>query len=261
MIFFFNSSCLEGALWLLLICKYHAGQFGFQGVNIFFNFKTLTVNILFILVVKEDLFSGPLIFADPKGRQGTWVNHPDPANEVIKDFEEQEWINYWLSFRPPSSPRCVLIVWMLWSYRGFHMILSLYCLQLFLFCPPASGSLGSCKFFANWEDLGPKTVVMNSLRVILQASLCNPPWRRFQIPRTMPVRPCSLYTCTYKTRNRACEYTAALRRAGSLLFHDSHACFRFVDRMLVAVRINYLFLYLCCKRSVGSSFSPSLAEI
>ncbi|XP_011361346.1 carbonic anhydrase 5B, mitochondrial [Pteropus vampyrus] len=44
--------------------------------------------------------------------------------------------------------------------------------------------------------------VMNSLRAILQASPCRLLWRRFQIPRPMPARPCSLYTCTYKTRNR-----------------------------------------------------------
>ncbi|XP_019521915.1 PREDICTED: carbonic anhydrase 5B, mitochondrial isoform X2 [Hipposideros armiger] len=44
---------------------------------------------------------------------------------------------------------------------------------------------------------------MNSLRVILQASPCTWLWRRFQILRSMPVRPCSLYTCTYKTRTRA----------------------------------------------------------
>uniref|UniRef100_A0A5F4VY95 Carbonic anhydrase n=1 Tax=Callithrix jacchus TaxID=9483 RepID=A0A5F4VY95_CALJA len=46
-------------------------------------------------------------------------------------------------------------------------------------------------------------VVMNSLRVILQASPGKLLWRKFQIPRFMPARPCSLYTCTYKTRNRA----------------------------------------------------------
>ncbi|KAK1347041.1 hypothetical protein QTO34_000903 [Cnephaeus nilssonii] len=46
-------------------------------------------------------------------------------------------------------------------------------------------------------------VVMSSLRVILQASLCKLLWRRCQILRSTPVRPCSLYTCTYKTRNRA----------------------------------------------------------
>ncbi|KAL4693634.1 hypothetical protein H8957_002498 [Semnopithecus entellus] len=46
-------------------------------------------------------------------------------------------------------------------------------------------------------------VVMNSLRVILQASPGKLLWRKFQIPRFMPTRPCSLYTCTYKTRNRA----------------------------------------------------------
>ncbi|XP_045438245.1 carbonic anhydrase 5B, mitochondrial isoform X2 [Pipistrellus kuhlii] len=46
-------------------------------------------------------------------------------------------------------------------------------------------------------------VAMSSLRVILQASLCKFLWRRCQILRSTPVRPCSLYTCTYKTRNRA----------------------------------------------------------
>ncbi|PNJ64624.1 CA5B isoform 4, partial [Pongo abelii] len=46
-------------------------------------------------------------------------------------------------------------------------------------------------------------VVMNSLRVILQAFPGKLLWRKFQIPRFMPARPCSLYTCTYKTRNRA----------------------------------------------------------
>ncbi|XP_070113073.1 carbonic anhydrase 5B, mitochondrial isoform X2 [Equus caballus] len=45
--------------------------------------------------------------------------------------------------------------------------------------------------------------IMNCLRAVLQASPCKSPWRRFQIPRSMPVRPCSLYTCTYRTRNRA----------------------------------------------------------
>ncbi|KAG8508850.1 Carbonic anhydrase 5B, mitochondrial [Galemys pyrenaicus] len=46
-------------------------------------------------------------------------------------------------------------------------------------------------------------MLMNSLRGILQLSPCKYLWRRFQIPMSMPVRPCSLYTCTYKTRNRA----------------------------------------------------------
>ncbi|XP_073920036.1 carbonic anhydrase 5B, mitochondrial isoform X2 [Castor canadensis] len=46
-------------------------------------------------------------------------------------------------------------------------------------------------------------VVMNQLRVILQASPSKLLWRRFQVPRSMPVRPCSLYTCTYRTGNRA----------------------------------------------------------
>ncbi|XP_024595713.1 carbonic anhydrase 5B, mitochondrial-like [Neophocaena asiaeorientalis asiaeorientalis] len=46
-------------------------------------------------------------------------------------------------------------------------------------------------------------VMMSHLRVILQASPCKAQWRRFQIPRSMLARPCSLYTCTYKTWNRA----------------------------------------------------------
>ncbi|XP_053436367.1 carbonic anhydrase 5B, mitochondrial isoform X2 [Nycticebus coucang] len=46
-------------------------------------------------------------------------------------------------------------------------------------------------------------VVMNSLRVILQAAPHKLLWRKFQILRCMPARLCSLYTCTYKTRNRA----------------------------------------------------------
>ncbi|XP_072812842.1 carbonic anhydrase 5B, mitochondrial isoform X2 [Vicugna pacos] len=46
-------------------------------------------------------------------------------------------------------------------------------------------------------------VMMSRLRAILQASPCKSLWRGIQIPRSMPVRPCSLYTCTYKTRNRA----------------------------------------------------------
>lgn len=46
-------------------------------------------------------------------------------------------------------------------------------------------------------------VVMSNLRVVLQASPCKSLWGRFQILRSLPVRPCSLYTCTYKTRNRA----------------------------------------------------------
>ncbi|XP_020935800.1 carbonic anhydrase 5B, mitochondrial isoform X1 [Sus scrofa] len=45
-------------------------------------------------------------------------------------------------------------------------------------------------------------VMLSRLRVILQASPCRALWRRFQIPRSMSARPCSLYTCTYKTRNR-----------------------------------------------------------
>ncbi|XP_005228494.1 carbonic anhydrase 5B, mitochondrial isoform X2 [Bos indicus] len=45
-------------------------------------------------------------------------------------------------------------------------------------------------------------VMMSHLRAILQASPYKTLWRRFQIPRSMPARPCSLYTCTYKSRNR-----------------------------------------------------------
>ncbi|XP_077921164.1 carbonic anhydrase 5B, mitochondrial-like isoform X1 [Halichoerus grypus] len=43
----------------------------------------------------------------------------------------------------------------------------------------------------------------SSLRVILQASPCKSLWRRLQSPRFVPARPCSLYTCTYRSRNRA----------------------------------------------------------
>lgn len=43
---------------------------------------------------------------------------------------------------------------------------------------------------------------MSHLRAILQASPYKTLWRRFQIPRSMPARPCSLYTCTYKSWNR-----------------------------------------------------------
>ncbi|XP_025713302.1 carbonic anhydrase 5B, mitochondrial [Callorhinus ursinus] len=46
-------------------------------------------------------------------------------------------------------------------------------------------------------------VAMSSLRVILQASPCKSLWRRLQTARFVPARPCSLYTCTYKSRNRA----------------------------------------------------------
>ncbi|XP_043752036.1 carbonic anhydrase 5B, mitochondrial-like isoform X2 [Cervus elaphus] len=44
--------------------------------------------------------------------------------------------------------------------------------------------------------------MMSHLRAILQASPCKTLWRRFQTPRSTPARPCSLYTCTYKSRNR-----------------------------------------------------------
>ncbi|XP_004476718.2 carbonic anhydrase 5B, mitochondrial isoform X1 [Dasypus novemcinctus] len=44
---------------------------------------------------------------------------------------------------------------------------------------------------------------MSSLRVIRQVFPYGLLQRRIQIPRPTRVRPCSLYTCTYKTRNRA----------------------------------------------------------
>lgn len=44
---------------------------------------------------------------------------------------------------------------------------------------------------------------MSHLREILQVSSCTLLWRRFRVPRLVPVRSCSLYTCTYRTRNRA----------------------------------------------------------
>ncbi|XP_059767326.1 carbonic anhydrase 5B, mitochondrial isoform X3 [Balaenoptera ricei] len=55
------------------------------------------------------------------------------------------------------------------------------------------------------QDFKLKMVMMSRLRVILQASPCKALWRRFQIPRSMLARPCSLYTCTYKTRNGALQ--------------------------------------------------------
>ncbi|XP_069896927.1 carbonic anhydrase 5B, mitochondrial isoform X2 [Dipodomys merriami] len=45
--------------------------------------------------------------------------------------------------------------------------------------------------------------MMHQLRGILQTSPCKLLWRRFPVPTSMPVRTCSLYTCTYRTRNRA----------------------------------------------------------
>ncbi|XP_038955585.1 carbonic anhydrase 5B, mitochondrial isoform X2 [Rattus norvegicus] len=45
--------------------------------------------------------------------------------------------------------------------------------------------------------------VMSHLRVSLQVSSCTLLWRRFRVPRLVPLRSCSLYTCTYRTRNRA----------------------------------------------------------
>lgn len=59
------------------------------------------------------------------------------------------------------------------------------------------------------QDFKLKMAMMSHLRAILQASPCKTLWRRFQTPRSTPARPCSLYTCTYKSRNRVCEYTAA----------------------------------------------------
>ncbi|XP_059859219.1 carbonic anhydrase 5B, mitochondrial-like [Delphinus delphis] len=53
------------------------------------------------------------------------------------------------------------------------------------------------------QDFKLKMVMMSRLRVILQASPCKAQWRRFQIPRSMLARPFSLYTCTYRTWNRA----------------------------------------------------------
>nr|XP_036879306.1 carbonic anhydrase 5B, mitochondrial-like [Manis javanica] len=44
-------------------------------------------------------------------------------------------------------------------------------------------------------------VLMNSLQVILQTSACKSLGRKFQIPRSVPVRACSLYTCTYRTQS------------------------------------------------------------
>uniref|UniRef100_A0A671F4E3 Uncharacterized protein n=1 Tax=Rhinolophus ferrumequinum TaxID=59479 RepID=A0A671F4E3_RHIFE len=56
---------------------------------------------------------------------------------------------------------------------------------------------------------------MNSLRVILQGSPYKWLWRRFQLPRSVPARPCSLYTCTYKTRNRALVLSEKVQHNGA----------------------------------------------
>ncbi|XP_064429866.1 carbonic anhydrase 5B, mitochondrial isoform X2 [Mirounga angustirostris] len=53
------------------------------------------------------------------------------------------------------------------------------------------------------QDFKLNMVATSSLRVILQASPCKSLWRRLQTPRFVPARPCSLYTCTYRSRNRA----------------------------------------------------------
>lgn len=59
----------------------------------------------------------------------------------------------------------------------------------------------SCLAIAGYSKL--KMAVMNHLRVILQVSSSTLPWRRCWVPRLVPRRSCSLYTCTYRTRNRA----------------------------------------------------------
>ncbi|XP_044091194.1 carbonic anhydrase 5B, mitochondrial-like isoform X1 [Neovison vison] len=72
---------------------------------------------------------------------------------------------------------------------------------------PRSGKRSGYPVPASHPGPGPDSrlnmVVMSSLRVVLQASPCKSLWRRFQTPRFVPARPCSLYTCTYKSRNRA----------------------------------------------------------
>ena len=93
-------------------------------------------------------------------------------------------------------------------------------------------------------------VVMSSLRVILQASPCKTLWRKFQIPKSTPVRPCSLYTCTYKTRNRACEYTAASKRTGGLYFHNNHVCQGFVHRISPAFQSGFVLTHNMCESEV-----------
>nr|XP_034341019.1 carbonic anhydrase 5B, mitochondrial [Arvicanthis niloticus] len=59
----------------------------------------------------------------------------------------------------------------------------------------------SCLAIAEYSKL--KMPVMSHLRVILQVSSHTLLWRRFQVPRLVQLRSCSLYTCTYRTRNRA----------------------------------------------------------
>ncbi|XP_045146647.1 carbonic anhydrase 5B, mitochondrial isoform X2 [Echinops telfairi] len=44
--------------------------------------------------------------------------------------------------------------------------------------------------------------VTNGLRLLCQLLPHTLPWRRLQMFRPWPRRPCSLYTCTYRTRNR-----------------------------------------------------------
>ncbi|XP_077001623.1 carbonic anhydrase 5B, mitochondrial-like [Tamandua tetradactyla] len=63
--------------------------------------------------------------------------------------------------------------------------------------------LGSCDYLGAAQDSRLERGGMNSLRVLSQVLPRGLLWRRMQIPRPTPVRPCSLYTCTYKTRNRA----------------------------------------------------------
>uniref|UniRef100_A0A8I3QPL6 Carbonic anhydrase n=1 Tax=Canis lupus familiaris TaxID=9615 RepID=A0A8I3QPL6_CANLF len=104
-------------------------------------------------------------------------------------------------------------------------------------------------------------VVMSSLRAILQASPCRSLWRRFQIPTFMPARPCSLYTCTYKTRNRACEYTAPLKRVRGWGCMTVVTCPVFIHIVSVVFQSgivclqnhenNYLLLYLSSKINGG----------
>ncbi|KAB1253108.1 Carbonic anhydrase 5B; mitochondrial [Camelus dromedarius] len=107
------------------------------------------------------------------------------------------------------------------------------------------------------SDFKLKMVMMSRLRAILQASPCKSLWRGIQIPRSMPVRPCSLYTCTYKTRNRACEYAAALREGkagcfppvtcvGSTVFE-----LRLMHRLrIISVNLNILEVACDCSQAV-----------
>ncbi|XP_039089809.1 uncharacterized protein LOC120232894 [Hyaena hyaena] len=85
------------------------------------------------------------------------------------------------------------------------------------------GLLASCTLLGPDRDFRLSMVVMSSLRAILQASPCRSPWRRFQIPSFLPARPCSLYTCTYKARNRAwflrcsCRITSCKSKAWGVM--------------------------------------------